>query len=85
MGIQIRLLRISSLVKTARVIKQVKANVAVKNETVKYSINFLDPFDVSWTLYLYAAVQNGLGNTSGYYRVGSGWTNCGVVGLLVYL
>ena len=55
MGIQIRLLRISSLVKTARVIKQVKANVAVKNETVKYSINFLDPFDVSWALYLYVA------------------------------
>ena len=55
MGIQIRLLKISSLVKTARVIKQVKANVAVKNETVKYSINFLDPFDVSWALYLYAA------------------------------
>ena len=66
-------------------LKASTANVAVNNETVKYSINFLDPFDVSWTLYLYAAVQKRLGNTSGYYRVGSGWTNFGVVGLLVYL
>ena len=31
------------------------------------------------------AVQKVSGNTPGYYGAGSGWTNCGVVGLLVYL
>ena len=31
------------------------------------------------------AVQNGLGQTPGYYGVGSGGTDRGVVGLLVYL
>jgi hypothetical protein len=31
------------------------------------------------------AVQKVSGNTPGYYGVGSGWTDRGVVGLLVYL
>lgn len=66
-------------------IKASNANVAVKNEAVKYSINFLDPFDVSWTLYLYAAVQKRLGKALGKDAVECGWGNGGIVGLLVYL